>query len=109
LGESTPLGGSASNGIIDALHWRPGSKLDIILTPRTFVIRAASDGLFAVPRRPCIVIPSHARRPHDIRPGDYVLIAAAPDHGLVIVYPLSALDEMISRYHSAHREDEEPQ
>jgi hypothetical protein len=29
-----------------------------------------------------------------------VLIAAAPDYGLMIVYPLSALDEMISRYHS---------
>ena len=37
------------------------------------------------------------------------LIAAAPEFGLVIVYPLSALDEMISRYHAAHREDEGPQ
>jgi hypothetical protein len=37
------------------------------------------------------------------------LIAAAPDYGLVIVYPLSALDEMISRYHSAKREGEYPQ
>lgn len=109
IGRLDASGRVASNSIINALHWRPGSKLDIILTPRTIVIRAAPDGLFAVPRRPCIIIPSHARRPHDIRPGDYVLIAAAPDHGLVIVYPLSALDEMISRYHSAHREAEEPQ
>jgi hypothetical protein len=72
-----------------------------ILTPQSIVLRSASDGLFSVPQRPCIVIPSHARRPHGIKPGDHVLIAAAPAHGLVIVYPLSALDEMISRYHSA--------
>jgi len=96
----------ASNDIIDALHWRPGSTLDVIVTPRTIVIRTAPGGRLRLPPRPCIIIPSHARRPHDIKSGDHVLIAAAPDYGLVIVYPLSALDEMISRYHSAHREDE---
>jgi bifunctional DNA-binding transcriptional regulator/antitoxin component of YhaV-PrlF toxin-antitoxin module len=106
----------ASNDIINALGWQPGSKLDVIVTRRTIVIRTAPGGRLRVPPsrlrvppRPCIIIPSHARRPHDISPGDHVLIAAAPDHGLVVVYPLSALDEMISRYHSAHRENEEPQ
>jgi bifunctional DNA-binding transcriptional regulator/antitoxin component of YhaV-PrlF toxin-antitoxin module len=108
IGRVDDSGRVASNDIINALNWRPGSKLDIILTPRTIVIRTAPGGLFSVPRRPRI-IPSHVRRAHDIKPGDHVLIAAAPDHGLVIVYPLSALDEMISRYHSAHREAEEPQ
>ena len=78
------------------------------MTPRSIVIRAAPDGLFSVPQRPCIVIPSHVRRPHGIKAGDHVLIAAAPDYGLVIVYPLSALDEMISLYHSAQREAELP-
>ena len=109
IGRIDDSGRVASNDIINALHWQPGSKLDVILTPRTIVIRAAPGGLFSVPRRPRIIIPTHVRRAHDIKPGDHVLIAAAPDHGLVIVYPLSALDEMISRYHSAHRETEEPQ
>jgi hypothetical protein len=109
IGRVDGSGRISSSDIIDALRWQPGSKLDVILTPRTIVIRTAPDGQFRVPQRPCIIIPSHARRPHGISPGDHVLIAAAPDHGLVIVYPLSALDEMISRYHSAHREDEEPQ
>jgi len=99
----------ASNDIIKALHWRPGSKLEIILTPRTIIIRTAPDGRSAVPRRPCIIIPAHARRPHGIKPGDHVLIAAAPDYGLVIVYPLSVLDEMIARYHAAQPEAETPQ
>jgi len=99
----------ASSDIVDALRWRPGSTLDVIVTPRMIVIRAAPGGRLRVPPRPCIVIPSHARRPHGISPGDHVLIAAAPGFGLVIVYPLSALDEMISRYHAAHREDEGPQ
>jgi hypothetical protein len=109
IGRVDGSGRVASNDIINALRWQPGSKLDVILTPRTIVIRASPRGQFRVPQRPCIIIPSHVRRPHDINPGDHVLIAAAPDDGLVIVYPLSALDEMISRYHSAHREAEEPQ
>jgi bifunctional DNA-binding transcriptional regulator/antitoxin component of YhaV-PrlF toxin-antitoxin module len=96
----------ASNHIVNALHWEPGSRLDLVLTPHTIVIRAAPAGLFSVSRRPRIIIPSHARRSHGIRPGDHVLIAAAPDYDLVIVYPLSALDEMISRYHSAESEAE---
>jgi hypothetical protein len=109
IGRVDDSGRVASNDIIDALHWQPGSTLDISLTPRTIVIRAAPGGLFTVPLRPRIIIPSHVRRAHDINCGDHVLIAAAPDHGLVIVYPLSALDEMISRYHSAHREAGQPQ
>ena len=109
IGRVDHSGRVASNDIIEALAWRPGSKLDVIVTPRTIVIRTAPGGRLRVPPRPCIVIPSHARRPHDISPGDHVLIAAALAHGLVIVYPLSALDEMISRYHTAHREDEGPQ
>jgi hypothetical protein len=31
-----------------------------------------------------------------------VLLAAAPDYGIVIVYPLSVVDEMIARYHSTY-------
>ncbi len=108
IGRVDGSGRLTSNGIINALRWHPGSNLDVILTSRSIVIRAAPGGLFSVPRRPCIIIPAHARRPHGIKPGDQVLIAAAPDYGLVLVYPLSALDEMISRYHSPQREAESP-
>jgi hypothetical protein len=101
IGRVDASGRIASNDIVNALNWSPGSKLDVILTPQSIVLRTAPDGLLSVPQRPCIVIPSHARRPHGIKPGDHVLIAAAPDHGLAIVYPLSALDEMLAHYHSA--------
>jgi hypothetical protein len=102
VGRVDSSGRIASNDILNALDWSSGTKLDVILTPQSIVLRTAPDGLFSVPQRPCIVIPSHARRPHGIKPADHVLIAAAPDHGLAIVYTQSALDEMISRYHSAY-------
>ncbi len=109
IGHVDGSGRVASNDIINALRWQPGSRLDVILTPHTIVIRAAPGGPFFVPRRPRIIIPSHARRPHGIKLGDHVLIAAAPDYDLVIVYPLLALDEMISHYHVAESEAQTPQ
>lgn len=108
IGRVDASGRVACNEIISALRWEPGTRLDVILTPRAIVIRAAPGGLFPTSRRPCILIPSHARRPHGIKPGDHVLIAAAPEHGFVLVYPLSALDDMVSRYHSPEHEDEYP-
>jgi hypothetical protein len=106
IGRVDESGRVACNQIISELDWRLGTRLDVIVTPRAIVIRAAPSGLFSVPRRPCIVLPLHARRPHGIKPRDHVLIAAAPEHGLVLVYPLSALDDMISRYHSPEHEAE---
>ena len=68
----------------------------------------SADGLFCVLQRGRIVIPAAARRRYDIRPTDRLLIAAVPDYGIMIVYPLPALDEMIASYHSAHPDAETP-
>jgi len=96
------ISGRVANGdIAAALRWRAGDKLDVVLSQGAIVIRVSPDGLFSVSRRPRIVIPAEARRRHAIRAGDHVLLAAAPDYGVVIVYPLSALDDMITCYHSA--------
>jgi hypothetical protein len=102
IGQVDASGRVASRDIVAALRWQPRDRLELILTAGAIVLRASSDGLFCVPQRPCIIVPARARRRHAIRPGDHVLLAAAPDFGTVLVYPLSALDEMIARYHSTH-------
>jgi hypothetical protein len=102
IGQVDASGRVASHDIVDALRWQPQERLELILTPGAIVLRACPDGLFSLPQRPRIIIPATARRRHAIKPGDHVLLAAAPDYNTVIVYPLSALDEMIARYHSAH-------
>jgi bifunctional DNA-binding transcriptional regulator/antitoxin component of YhaV-PrlF toxin-antitoxin module len=94
--------GRVASEIVAALRWQPHDRLEVILTEGAIVLRASPDGLFSASQRPRIIIPSAARRRHAIQPGDHVLIAAAPDAGVVIAYPLSALDDMISCYHLAH-------
>jgi bifunctional DNA-binding transcriptional regulator/antitoxin component of YhaV-PrlF toxin-antitoxin module len=101
IGRVDTSGRVANSDIVEALGWHPGDKLEMILSQGTVVIRASPDGLLSVPHRPRIIVPARARRGCSIRPGDHVLLAAAPDYGIVIVYPLSIVDEMIARYHSA--------
>jgi bifunctional DNA-binding transcriptional regulator/antitoxin component of YhaV-PrlF toxin-antitoxin module len=101
IGSVDSSGRVAHGDIVEALRWRPGDKLEMIFSHGTIVIRVSPDGFYSVPRRPRIIIPAIARRRCAIRPGDHVLLAAAPDYGIVIVYPLPVLDEMIARYHSA--------
>lgn len=101
IGRADTSGRVVNSDIVAALRWRPGDKLEMILSQGGIVLRASPDGLLRVPRRPCIVIPARARQRCTIRPGDQVLLAAAPEYGIVIVYPLAAVDEMIARYHSA--------
>jgi bifunctional DNA-binding transcriptional regulator/antitoxin component of YhaV-PrlF toxin-antitoxin module len=100
MGRIDASGRVANGDIVEALRWRPGDKLEMILSQGAIVIRASHDGLFSVPRRPRIIIPAGARRGCEIMPGDHVLLAAAPDYGILIVYPLPVVDEMIARYHT---------
>jgi bifunctional DNA-binding transcriptional regulator/antitoxin component of YhaV-PrlF toxin-antitoxin module len=100
IGHVDASGRVAHREIIEALHWRPGDRLEAVLASSAIVIRACPDGLLRVPQRPCIVIPGPARRLHQIEPGDQVLLAAVPAYDVVIVHTLSALDDMLASYHS---------
>jgi bifunctional DNA-binding transcriptional regulator/antitoxin component of YhaV-PrlF toxin-antitoxin module len=51
--------------------------------------------------KPCILIPAGARRLHNIETGDHVLLAAAPEYGIVIIHTRQAINDMLARYHSA--------
>ena len=102
IGRVDACGRIVNGGIVEALRWHAGDKLEVVLTQGAIVIRSSPDGLFSLSQRPRIIIPAEARRRHAIQPGDHVLLAAAPEFGIVIVYPLSALDEMIARYHSTY-------
>lgn len=106
IGQVDTSGRVASSDIVAALGWKPRDRLELILTAGAIVLRACPDGLFHMPERPRIIIPAAARHRHAIMPRDHVLLAAAPDYCTVIVYPLSALDEMIARYHSANLTEE---
>jgi bifunctional DNA-binding transcriptional regulator/antitoxin component of YhaV-PrlF toxin-antitoxin module len=101
IGRVDASGRVANHEIVKVLGWRPGDRVDVIVAPRAIVMRSSPGGLVSVPQRPCVVIPGTIRHHCGIRTGDHVLLAAAPDHGVVIVHTLSDLDDMLSDFHAS--------
>jgi bifunctional DNA-binding transcriptional regulator/antitoxin component of YhaV-PrlF toxin-antitoxin module len=108
IGRVDASGRVADRDIIEALGWKSGDSVEVVATPQAIVIRAAPEGLLRIPRRPCVVIPAQVRHHHGISPGDHVLLAAAPDHGVVVVHTLADLDIMLSEYHSCRAATNRP-
>ena len=101
VGQVDESGRVSNRDIIRALGWQPGDKLDVIPALGGIVILASPDGLYTMPAKPCIFIPTAARRIYNIETGDHVLLAAAPDYGVVIIHTRQAINDMLARYHSA--------
>ena len=101
VGRVDVSGRVANSDIIRALGWQAGDKIEVVTTIGGIILLASPEGLFSVPHKPCIVLPIAARRQHGIGPGDHVLLAAAPEYGVVIVHTRQAMNEMLARYHSA--------
>jgi bifunctional DNA-binding transcriptional regulator/antitoxin component of YhaV-PrlF toxin-antitoxin module len=103
VGRVDASGRVSDREIVRALGWRPGDRLEVVPALGAIVILSAPEGLLSVPVRPCIVIPAAARRLHSIETGDHVLLAAAPEYGIVIVHTRQAMNDMLARYHSSVR------
>jgi bifunctional DNA-binding transcriptional regulator/antitoxin component of YhaV-PrlF toxin-antitoxin module len=101
VGRVDASGRVSNRDIVRALGWRPGDKLEVIATLSAIVIFSSPDGLLSVPLKPYVVIPTTARRLHNIEAGDHVLLAAAPEYGIVIVHTRQAMNDMLARYHSS--------
>jgi bifunctional DNA-binding transcriptional regulator/antitoxin component of YhaV-PrlF toxin-antitoxin module len=87
--------------IVRALGWGPGDRLDIGVSCGAVVIRTSAEGVFALNARGHVPVPVAVRRWCAVRTGDRVLLAAAPEHGVLVVHTMAALDAMVERYHAA--------
>jgi bifunctional DNA-binding transcriptional regulator/antitoxin component of YhaV-PrlF toxin-antitoxin module len=98
-------------GIVRALGWGPGDRLDIGVSCGAVIIRAHDEGLFTLNARGHVPVPVAVRRWCAVRAGDRVLLVAAPDRGVLVVHTMAALDAMLGRYHAAlagGESDEQP-
>ena len=94
--------GRVSNGAtITALGWVRGDRLHISLIAESVVVHRDPSGAFTMGGKPYLVLPAAVRRRSGVRTGDQVLVAADPNHDVLVVHPLSVLDSMITDYHSS--------
>ncbi|WP_162834438.1 hypothetical protein [Amycolatopsis circi] len=86
--------------IIETASWLPGERLQVQFIRGVAAFTPTPYGPLSVPRRRSVAVPSHTRRLLGLEPRDKALLAAAPESRIVIVYPKSAIDEMVRRFHS---------
>jgi hypothetical protein len=96
-----PQGRIAESSIVNALGWQAGRRLRLEVPSNTTVtIQADSDGVFTLARRAHLPLPAAVRRWCGLGPGDRVLLAAAPEPGLLLIHTMRALDAMVAAFHT---------
>jgi bifunctional DNA-binding transcriptional regulator/antitoxin component of YhaV-PrlF toxin-antitoxin module len=101
MGRLDADGRVANRSTIDALGWTAGDCLNIALVGGSVVVHRDTSGAFAMGSKPYLVLPAALRRRNGLGAGDLVLVAADPNHDVLVVHPLSALDTMITTYHAS--------
>ncbi|MCX2729480.1 hypothetical protein OOZ19_04460 [Saccharopolyspora sp. NFXS83] len=92
----------AERSVIDALGWVAGQRLQFgLISESAIAVLPDPAGMFSLARRHHIPLPVTARRWCHLQTADRVLLAAAPQHGMLVIYTMSALDSMVTAFHSS--------
>lgn len=101
MGHLDADGRLSNRSTIDALGWTVGDYLNIALVGGSVVVHRDSTGVFVMGNKPYLVLPAALRRRNGLGARDLVLVAADPNHDVLVVHPLTALDTMITTYHAS--------
>ncbi len=94
-------GGRVSERLITRLMgWQPGQSLDFARMADVIVARRHPSGAFRVPGNTLVTIPAALRHWCGLSPGDRVLLAAAPEQGVLLIHTMAALDRMVVRHNA---------
>jgi hypothetical protein len=101
MGKIDTWGVITNRSTIDALGWTSGDRLHIALVGGSVVAHRDETGAFAMGTKPYFVVPAAVRHRSGLHCRDLVLMAADPNHDVLVVHPLAALDTMITTYHAS--------
>ncbi|GAB3448543.1 hypothetical protein GCM10027436_41900 [Actinophytocola sediminis] len=101
MGRLDSEGRLSNRSTIDALGWTAGDCLSIALVDGSVVAHRDPTGAFVMGAKPYLVLPAALRRRNGLGARDLVLVVADPNHDVLVVHPLAALDTMITAYHAA--------
>ena len=99
IGRIDASGRIADRTVISALGWCGGDRVTLTADAGVITARRDPGGMVTLPGRAYIAIPAALRRRCGLRPGDRVLLAAAPRDDTLTAYCLAVVDQAI-RAHS---------
>ena len=89
----------SNRATIDALRWTAGDRIQIALVGGSVVAQCDPAGVFEMGPKPYFVLPAAVRHRSGLHARDHVLMAADPNHDVLVLHPLTALDATVSAYH----------
>lgn len=96
MGRMDASGRVAEHTLVRALGWSVHDRCTIHTTVPTILLRRDSHGCHHPIRPSCVVLPRVARRWCGLEPGHHVLLAALPEHALLVVHTHAALDHALT-------------
>lgn len=93
-------GRATDQTIMDALGWPPGTGVNVQVVDGLLAIRSADPGTFHVTRNGRLSVPATVSRQCGLEPGNPALLAAYPDHDLLVIHPPARLDTLLAAHHA---------
>ncbi len=90
----------SARGLLAALQWDAGHRVDVAVVAGVVVIGSAVTGLQAVGGRGELALPAAARRMCGIASGAPVLVVAYPARDLLVVHPAGTVAELLRRWYA---------
>ncbi|MCG5471369.1 hypothetical protein [Micromonospora cabrerizensis] len=83
---------------LQALGWFAGRPVDLVARDNVITVTARRGGRWTINRQGHLVLPSSVRRSCGVERGHRLLVLAYLDRSVLLVYTMSALELMVSRY-----------
>jgi len=90
----------SARGLLAALHWDIGHRVDAAVVAGAIVIGSAATGLHAVGGRGELALSAAARRMCRIMHRAPVLVSACPARDVLVVHPASLVAELLRRWYA---------
>ncbi|RKT87307.1 hypothetical protein SAMN05421805_102273 [Saccharopolyspora antimicrobica] len=86
--------------VLHALEWPPGLSLTVRVVLGAVVLQPDPGGVHRLPSTQRIKVPATARAECGLRASDVVVLVADPQRGMLLIYPLVTVDEVLAQRHA---------
>ena len=100
-----PSGRLSTRGLVRALGWRSGQRLDLVAVERSIVVTASTTGPCTVTARGEVSLPAAARAFTGIGCGAPVLLTADTKRGRLVVHPAAVVARLLAAVQARGGED----
>ena len=89
----------SARGLLRALGWMPGRRIDLAVVEEALVIGSSPTGQHTVGARGEIAVPGSARALLGLESDHRVVLVAAPERGVLVVHPHAQVAQLLAEHY----------